>query len=101
MIWALSHDSMSLDGAVFVSVNSTALPPGSIWGPAANSPLLTLTRGSGFPPFSETRIMHLLPCQNRISPAFQLIPQGLSAGHIVTGAPPVTAIFLSVESVDV
>src|SRR5215831_6912693 len=74
-----------------------ASPPGNSCGPWARSPLLTLTTCSGWPPFSETRRIPLLP-PNNIQPWLHVIPQTLSAGQRVTAAPPVTAIFLIVLS---
>src|SRR5215467_4675034 len=75
-----------------------ASPPGNSSGPWARSPLLTLTTCSGLPPFSETRRIPLLPWPNNIQPWLHVIPQTLSAGQRVPAAPPVTAIFLIVES---
>ena len=43
-------------------------------------------------------MMPFVPCPNRIPSGVQLMPNGLSIGQSVTGAPPATSIFLSVRS---
>jgi hypothetical protein len=90
---AVSHRVEGSD-ALDASVNSRWSPSGSICGPWATSPFLTLTTASGLPPAAGTRMMPPAPWPKKIQSRSQAMSKGFVAGAMVTAAPPLTAILM-------